>query len=395
MFAHLLKLMWNKRRANGMIFLEILLAFVVLFGVFAFLAYNADRYRSPLGFSYENSAGVRIDLSDSLDSDSLLVLETQDRIRRELLELPNVEAVTWLGPVNPFGSNTWSSSHDDKGFNIRTLMMFVDRHFGETAEVSMIEGRWWTEEDERAKYPPIVVNRQFREEFYPDVESLLDTIMPWNGLEYKIVGVTDDFKYQSNFAENDPLTFFPQGDDLQEENPYEMLILRLKPNSLAETEESIYNLLVSETKNPEVVIWDMAKDRRKANRIVVIPIVILIAVSAFLLINVGLGLFGVLFTQINRRRAEIGLRRAMGATPGEITWQFILEIVLVAGGALLIGAFFAVQVPLLELLPIPGKYFYYAIGGAVATVLLVVVVCALIPSRQAAGLQPANVLHEG
>ena len=394
MFSHLLKLMWNKRRAGGMIFLEILLAFFVLFGVGTFLSYNADRYSSPLGFSYENSIGVRMDVPDTLNTDSLGVLAFQDRVRRDLLAMDNVEAVTWIGPVNPFGGNIWSTGNNDLGFEVLTQMMFVDEHFAETAELEFDEGGWYTEDDQRGKYPPIVVNREFKEKYFPNAESLLDSIVPFNG-ESRIVGVTGDFKYRSNFSENLPLSFFPQSMRLQEDAPYEMLIVRLRPGTLAASEEAIYNQLVSATKSNEVVIWDMAKDRRKANRTIVIPMVILIVISAFLLINIGLGLFGVLFTQINRRRAEIGLRRAMGATPGEVTRQFLAEVLLLAGAAILLGTFFAIQVPLLELLPIPSRFAYAAIGFAAVVILVVVAICALVPSLQAARLQPANVLHEG
>lgn len=396
MFSHLLKLMWNKRRANGMIFLEILLAFIVLFGVYAFLGYNMDRYNSPLGFSYEHSIGVQVDLDDDLDS--LNVVQLQQTIRRDLLEVPQVEGVAWIGPVNPFGGSTWTTSNTINGQEVRTKMMFVDEHFQETAEVEMIDGRWFTAEDYLAKYPPLVVNEEFKRKYYPNVTSIVDSVFGING-EHRIVGVTGDFKYQSNFAENFPLSFFPQMDLMRNEDPddnqpFEMMILRLEPNTLADVEERIYNLLVKATKSTEVVIWDMAKDRRKANRPVTIPLVILLVISGFLLINIGLGLFGVLFTQINRRRAEIGLRKAMGATPSEVTRQFVLEVLLVAGGALVLGSFFAIQVPLLELLPIPGKFFYFSILASVLTIVLIVTLCALIPSRQAARLQPANVLHE-
>ena len=105
MLRHLLQLMWNKRRANGMIFLEILLAFIVLFGVFAFMSYNFERYRSPLGFNYEDSIGVRVDFQDDLDS--LTVMQAQKRIRTDLISLPQVEDLTWIGPVNPSGGSTW------------------------------------------------------------------------------------------------------------------------------------------------------------------------------------------------------------------------------------------------------------------------------------------------
>ncbi|TXF90545.1 FtsX-like permease family protein [Neolewinella aurantiaca] len=391
MFRHLLKLMWNKRRANSMIFLEILLAFVVLFGVFAFVFYNMDRYRSPLGFNYEQTIGIRMDFDDELDS--LAVIELQNRIHREMIAMPNVEAASFIGPVNPFGGNTWQTGTEVNGQQIRTQMLFADYRFGETAEVTMTDGHWFTEDDMKGKYIPTVVNAEFKRRYFPDVESIVDSVFDING-EHIVVGVTGDFKYKSNFAENFPLTFYPQMERLGEGDPYEMMVVRLRPNTMAETEEDIFNLLVDNTKNTEVVIWSMAKDRNKANRPVMIPMVILLVISGFLLINIALGLFGVLFTQINRRRAEIGLRKAMGATSGQVTLQFVLEILIVTVMALLLGAFFAVQVPLLELTPIPGKFFYYGILAAVTIIAVIVLLCSFLPSRQAAGMHPANVLHE-
>ena len=386
--------MWNKRHANALIFLEILLAFVVLFGVYGFAFYNYERYSSPLGFSYENSIGVRLDIQD--DMDSLDVLDLQKTIIRQVNEVPGVVAATFLGPVNPFGGSNWGMGNEDNGFQLYTRMMFADEHFAETAELKFREGRWFEERDKSSKYEPIVVNGLFMDKYYPDAPTLLDSIIIL-GNEKQVIGVVEDFKYASNFQENDALTFFPQRSYYRASDggrPFEQLIVRTAPGQTATVEEPIYNLLTDLTKSTGVVIWNMAEDRVKANRPVVIPLIILTTISAFLLINIALGLFGVLFTQINRRRAEIGLRKAMGATPGEITAQFVGEILIVTVAGLFLGTFFAVQVPLLELLPIPAHFFYLGIGAAIATILLIVILCALIPSRQAAGLHPAHVLHE-
>lgn len=391
MFKHLIKLMWNKRRSNTLLFLEVLLAFVVLFGVYAFSAYNLDRYRSPLGFDYENSLLVRLDLPDDLDSAA--VLTAQQNIRNQITELPEVEAASFTGSISPFSGSSYYNGNENNGFDFGTYGYFVDEHYAATAQLTLREGRWFTESDEYAKYPPIVVNGALVDEYFPNAESMLDSIIILEG-EMKIIGVVENFKYKSNFSENDPLTFFYQRNQNYAESPYERMIVRTAPGRTAAVEEPIFNIIQGLTKNSDVVIQSLSQRRSKANRPVVIPLVVLTIISIFLLINIGLGLFGVLFTQTSRRRAEIGLRKAMGATPAEVTVQFVSEVLLVTGAALLLGTLFAVQTPLLDLLPIPDRFFYWGILGAIATILLIVTLCALIPSRQAAGLQPAAVLHE-
>ena len=391
MFKHLLKLMWNKRAANGMLFLEILLALVVLFLVYTFGFYNLDRYASPLGFSYENDLGIRLDLNDNLDS--VGVIDLQERIRRELLTIPGVIEASFIGDIKPFSNNGYYNGNDDNGFELGTYGFFVDEHYRNTAMLELREGRWFEPGDENAKYPPIIVNGAFKEQFYPNATSIVDSILILEG-ENKIIAVVENFKYKSNFSENAPLTFFYQRNRDYGAHPFENMVVRTSSGRTAAVEEPIYRRISSLTGNTDVVISNLAQSRVKANRPTVIPLVILIAISAFLLINIALGLFGVLFTQINRRRAEIGLRKAMGATPGEVTTQFVGEVLIVSGAALLLGTIFTVQVPILELLPIEGKYFYFGIAAAVLTILLIVILCALIPSRQAAGLHPAIVLHE-
>jgi putative ABC transport system permease protein len=392
MLSHLFKLMWNKRRANGLLFLEILLAFVVLFGVYGFAFYNLERYNSPLGFQTVDMLGVAIDIDD--DIDSLAIAPLQERIKRDIRNLDGVADVTFLGFVNPFGGNTWGYGGDDNGFDAHVTLSFVDEDFARTLNMQMRDGRWFEPGDENEKYSPIVVNGAFWDDFYPDAETIVDTLFILAEEQRKIIGVVDHYKYHSNFEEPYPHVFFPPHSGMIELGDYQQLIVRTEPGRMADVEEPLYKLLVNATKNPDVVSWSIEEDRVKSNRSVVIPLVIMIIISGFLLINIALGLFGVLFTQINHRRAEIGLRKAMGATPGEVTAQFVSEVLLVTAAGLLVGTFFAIQVPLLELLPIPGKYFYFGIGASIVTILIIVTICALLPSRQAAGLHPAHVLHE-
>ena len=67
MIKHLLKLVWNRKRVNFLITIEIFVSFLVLFLVTIFAVYYAYNYRQPLGFNYENVWNINIDIKQESD----------------------------------------------------------------------------------------------------------------------------------------------------------------------------------------------------------------------------------------------------------------------------------------------------------------------------------------
>ncbi len=125
-----------------------------------------------------------------------------------------------------------------------------------------------------------------------------------------------------------------------------------------------------------------------------VPFIIFVVIAGFLIINVALGIFGVLWYTIHKRRGEIGLRRAVGATGRAISWQLVVEAVLIATLALVIGSLFAIQFPLLNLLDLPSENYITAIIYAILFIYVLVILCAVYPGKQASGIYPATALHE-
>jgi putative ABC transport system permease protein len=122
--------------------------------------------------------------------------------------------------------------------------------------------------------------------------------------------------------------------------------------------------------------------------------IIMSIVGCFLVINVALGLFGVLWYNINKRRGEIGLRRAVGATGNSVSSQLIAESLILATLSLIIGVFFAVQFPLLNVFDLQAGIYITAMLLAILFIYLLVFLCSLYPGRQAAAIYPAVALHE-
>ena len=60
MIRHLLKLVWNRKRSNALIILEICASFLVVFVVATLGLFFLDNYRRPLGFEWKNVWNVRV-----------------------------------------------------------------------------------------------------------------------------------------------------------------------------------------------------------------------------------------------------------------------------------------------------------------------------------------------
>jgi putative ABC transport system permease protein len=130
------------------------------------------------------------------------------------------------------------------------------------------------------------------------------------------------------------------------------------------------------------------------NKLTLVPMIIASIVAGFLIINVALGLFGVLWYNINKRKGEIGLRRAVGASGRSISRQLVAEALVLSTLSLIIGCFFAFQFPLLNVFDLEAGTYMIAILLSAIFIYLLVLACSLYPGRQAAAIYPAIALHE-
>lgn len=389
MIKHILTLMWNKKRQNVLMLLEIFFAFLILFGVFSFAVINLRIYGTPLGFDTENNLIAHLTFDEEILQDSLARLELRRQLRRELEAFPEVEKTSFLTGITPFSGSIWTSGSDDMGFYFWSAIYPTDEQYAEAAGLNIVEGRWYNEADLTGKYRPAVITQKLREQYFGD-KPILDSIIILEE-ELKVVGVVDHFKYRSEFESETELTFLLHPLDKEDFNS---IHIRLRPGTPPEFEATLNETIARITNRRDFVIENLESSRIRQSRTTWVPLIAALSICGFLILNIALGLFGVLFYNISKRRAEIGLRRAMGATRGEITRQFTLEILAVAALGMLVAILLAVQFPLLDVIPVEAGNFYWAILLTAAVITTVVVLCAFWPSRQAARIHPATALHE-
>jgi len=401
MLTHIAKLIWNTRSTRLLLAGQILLSFLVLFSVFSFVGDKFVDYVTPLGFDVVDSYKVSVELPEAIDTVATERKALFERLRLEVEAIPEVVRVANVGFIAPFDNSQWGWGEDNDGIHIWTRLLMVDQHYGEAAKLPLARGRWFTPSDTINGALGIVVNEEWLAYNFAGNDMLDSTINFFNTEENgtratKIVGVVKNYKYLGEFAEEEAITFVPHApwDPQNEENYWQGLQVRVAPGTAAAIEEEIFEVVSAVTGSRESVIQPLEQRRVSTSKAHWVPILLLLSICTFLVVNVALGLFGILINAIAKRRGEIGLRKAMGATGFSVTSQLTTEVGLVALSGLVVGALIALQIYYLELLPIEGTMLLYGAVAAAGLILVLIILCAAIPSSQAARIHPATALRE-
>ena len=383
MVQHLFKLLWKKRKSNFLIMLEIFVAFFILFAVSSLSVYFYRGYIKPAGINAENVWVSYIDFNSSDDSLNRI---NRELLRQRLKSYKEIKSFSF-GSHFPYGNSNSERGFDYNGKKYLSEIMSVEDAYPSVLGIKMQSGEWFHERDTILKEKPIVITQHLKETLFGDEEAVGKVI----GDEWKekIVGVVPNFKYQNDYQFKDDVIFQSTYRDV-----FTSLILKTDPSVSAEFEAQFAKSIQNLDKNWTVQIQHLDEMKKDKNQLIIIPLIIGFIVCGFLMLNVAFGLFGVLFQNINRRRGEIGLRRAIGASANNISLQFIGEMVVLATFSVILGLFFAIQFPLLKVFDVAPSIYLMGILLAVLLVYLIVIACAWFPSRQAAAIQPAMALYE-
>ncbi len=387
MINQIFKLIWKKKRSNFLMMLEIFLAFLVLFAVSVLSVSNYQNYKNASGIDINNVWVAHMNYNTD-------TMPNLDLIRQRLKGYPEIASFSFSSNNVPFSFSTNSTGLSNNGIEVHTDGIGVEPSYPALMGVSLTEGRWFTYEDTIGKNCPIVITSKLKEALFGNenaIGKIVSDGIPGEELTgNKIVGVVAYFKHKSDFQAEENCMF--RVADAQRDKS--ALLIKLKSEQNADFEARLAKDLVNIGKDWSVEIQHLDLMKSTKNQIILIPMIILFIVCGFLVFNVALGLFGVLFQNISQRRGEIGVRRAMGATKRAIMQQIIGETAMIATLGLILGLFFAVQFPLLNIFDISSSVYVTAILIAVLAVYLLVLGCAYYPSRQASLVLPAEALRD-
>ncbi len=174
MALHLLKLIWNRKRANFLIITEILLSFLVLAAVTTVAVHYWRNYQSPLGFSYERIWDVHVRVPRGIESTPDVERERYARMQRLVdtaRQMPEVESVGHL-QMGTFRNWQWNSDVRLKdGRQVDFNGNRADDELARTLSITLVEGRWFSREDTGQHWDAVVLNRRMAREVFGDAPA--------------------------------------------------------------------------------------------------------------------------------------------------------------------------------------------------------------------------------
>jgi len=270
-------------------------------------------------------------------------------------------------------------------------------------------GRFINEEDIKYERKVCVIGEDIYKQFYDKDEDAIGDFVRINGIYFKVIGV---YKAAKTGFEGDDSIFLPfttfQTIFNQGKNISWMVITAKENKNIIDTEDTIKALLKRLHKvHPEDTqafgSFNLGEQVAKINGFLAGMRLITYIVGIATLIAGVIAIGNVLLITVKERTREIGVRRALGATPAEVRGQIMLESILLTFSAGLIGFVFGTlvlwginravgdneDIPILN----PTVDFFAVVGALLAIVILGTLI-GLIPAQKAVSIKPIEALRE-
>lgn len=394
MIKHLFKLIWNRKKRNFLLIIEIFLSFLVLFAIVSIVIAGFNNYFKPLGFAYEDVWQLNLNWYADAHENSNEVREHIKTIMKELENYEEVVDMTWTSSNTPYSGSTWTENFELNGKDARFYIFFADDNFQKVMNLELLAGRWFNREDDASDIRPVIINRAAQDEYFGG-KNVVGEKFSDDDREFRIVGIIEDYRYKGEF--NDPASSILKRNLLSDTTGQMVsrILIKTRPGTNIQFEETLFEDIQDIVPGWGLNIEQLIDKRESYFKERFIPITIFVIVAGFLVFNVALGLFGILWQSINRRKKEIGIRRAFGARAGDIAKLIWGESLVMSTFAIIIGSFLAIQVPILAVFgPMGIGVSLAAIAFSALIIYILVSVCALYPSRLASKIRPAVALHD-
>jgi predicted permease len=390
---------WRRIGAN-LVVLELAVAVVLLVGAGLLGKSFYKLLHVELAFQPDHLATVQVVLPKTYSNDPQVVAVNKQILAR-VSNLPGVKsaAFTTMLPVSGNGNTNWIRfvGKPYNGEHNEVNQREVSSDYFKTLQAKLVEGRFFTEDDDASKPLVVVINKALARQYFPGEDpvgrKMGDTELTPKSLR-EIIGVVDDVKEGSLDSEVWPAQYDPIN---QNADNYISLVVRT-----SQDEKLILPALVAAIHEIDPGIGAI-NEITMAQRINDSQTAYLHRSSAWLvggfaalaLLLGVVGLYGVIAYSVSQRTREIGVRMALGAQQSSVYRMILKEAGWLTGFGIVAGLVCSIAVATLMRKVLFGIHTWDV--STLAAVALLLGASALLasyfPARRAASVNPVEALR--
>ena len=304
------------------------------------------------------------DVEHTVRANVHLIPESYSRAKRRIFvdsalerigAIPGIESasVTTLAPFegNLISQENWTTDVNPEVVHVDARFNDVSPDYFRTMEIPILQGREFLPSDGAGSRRVVILNQTMARRLFGAVNPVGHFLHKKTGEPFLIVGLARDSKYSSLSEENTSAyyqSYFQVADSpsLQTTDQTDLHFLIRAARSASSVIVPVNKLLSQLDPSAALDSKLMRENLRGAMGPSRISAAVLGAMGLLGLFLASAGLYGVLLFAVSRRTREIGIRIALGATRGQITWLVAGESAILAGAGIVIGlalAAFAVR----------------------------------------------------
>ncbi|MFT5755434.1 MAG: putative ABC transport system permease protein [Alteromonadaceae bacterium] len=320
-------------------------------------------------------------------------LELDEDMLRAIPGVNNAVAINQVPLTGAGDSSGFRTQINTDGAKVVQAGIFkADEHLLKTLGLTVIEGRDFTQEDvvsgsDAAQPNAVIITKAMADELFPDGNALGKDIYQFDK-PIRIIGVVKHMQgsWLSSTIVNKSL-FSP----VISPNTFKRFLINADKAAMTTIMSTIAERMLALNKGRVIMepnkLEDHLRDQYQADNLMVNMLIIIISIILFI---TALGVAGMAIFNVNRRKRQIGTRRALGASQSNILSHFMIENLLMTVIGIVIGVVLTVFLNgyLMEYFSssrIASSYIITTIIGLVLLGQLAV----LFPAKSAAAISPA------
>jgi predicted permease len=384
----------HERLRAALVISEVTLACVLLAGAGLLLRSFLRVLDVDLGFQPSQAAAIKIDYDDHGDP------AKRGAILQEILQrvsaLPGIESAG-IADMLPLDRNrSWGFQAKGRlyrrGEDLGAMVYVVTPGYLRTMGMQLREGRDFSWHDTAKSRRVVIINQAAARYHWPDQDSV-GRIALVGGQEARVIGVISNVRESSVEEASSPEMYLPMtqaGPEGAELVVRSRLPLNALQSSVMRTLRSLNPGQPATTFRPIQEIVDHAISPRRF---------FVVLVSSFAALGVllaSLGIYGVMSYSVTRRKQEIGIRMALGATGPRVQFAVLADALRMAFIGVVLGTLGALAAAkwIASLLYGTKPRDPATFAAMILLLMLVALVASYIPARRASRLDPMIALRD-